>query len=65
MWLWIVKELYVKVLGLGIVGCLFREFDIAWDVVEDAAKTWSMDLCDVIDDGIVFWWFVLLKLCVL
>ena len=47
MRLWTAKESYVKALGLGIAGRPFREFDIAWDVAEDAAKTWSMDLRDV------------------
>lgn len=61
MRLWTAKESYVKALGLGIAGRPFREFDIAWDVAEDAAKTWSMDLRDVTDDGTVPWRFALLK----
>ena len=61
MRLWTAKESYVKALGLGIAGRPFREFDIAWDVADDAARTWSMDLRDVDDDGTVAWRFALLK----
>jgi len=34
MKLWTLKEAYVKALGLGIAGRPFREFDVAWERVE-------------------------------